>query len=85
MVKELHGGDVTYFPGNLQGLGERAYHRIVHALREMFAVRNPAGGVPMWSNAVQANGNNPVGSIFVCRNSVVEEMGEFHQLGAFPP
>ena len=38
----------------------------------------------MWSNAVQANGNNPVGSIFVCRNSVVEEIGELHQLGAYP-
>ena len=83
VVKELHGGDTTYFPGILQGLGERPYQRLVLALRELFSVRNPAGGVARWSAAVQANGNNPIGSIFVCRNSVIEEVGEVHQIGAF--
>ena len=84
VVKELQGEDTTYFPGVLEGLGNQQYQKIVNALRELFAVRNPAaGGVASWSTAVQANGNNPLGIFFVCRDSIIEEVGEVQQIGAF--
>ena len=84
IVKEFHRGDTAYFPGILQGLGESKFQHLVLALRELFAVRNPAvGSVARWSNDVQTNGYSPVGSIFVCRNNTIQEIGEVHQLGAF--
>ena len=84
VVKELHGGVATYFPGVLQGLGTPQCQEIIHSLRELFADRNPAaGGVASWSTVVQGNGNNPLGTFFVCRNSIIEEVGEVQQVGAF--
>ena len=75
---------MTYYPSVLQRLGTSQCQKIVHSLQGLFADSNPvAGGVSSWSLVVQGNGNNPLGTFFVCRNSIVEEVGEVQEVGAF--